>query len=142
MATRLYNAAYRVWPATFASSLPHSTSAPRPLILELEQWPTLPMTTARRTTGSAADRSTNGRAGCSTPPATWRRRTSTLPRRGASPVIKLEESSDDELYRPMPPRFGDAGQGSSRQAPPSQDNDSSPDDGDDYTTQMYSRFGM
>jgi hypothetical protein len=33
--------------------------------------------------------------------------------RGA-PVVKLEESSDDELYRPTPPRFGDAGQGSSR----------------------------
>jgi hypothetical protein len=41
-----------------------------------------------------------------------------LPRRGAPPVVKLEESSDDELYRPTPPRFGDAGQGSSRQAPP------------------------
>jgi hypothetical protein len=38
----------------------------------------------------------------------------TLPRRGAPPVVKLEESSDDELYRPTPPRFGDAGQGSSR----------------------------
>jgi hypothetical protein len=47
----------------------------------------------------------------------------------------------DELYRPTPPRFGDAGQGSSRQAPPPQDNDSSDDDGSDYT-QMYSRFGM
>jgi hypothetical protein len=33
----------------------------------------------------------------------------TLPRRGAPPVVKLEESSDDELYRPTPPRFGDAG---------------------------------
>jgi hypothetical protein len=32
-----------------------------------------------------------------------------LPRRGAPPVVKVEESSDDELYRPMPPRFGDAG---------------------------------
>jgi hypothetical protein len=42
----------------------------------------------------------------------------TLPRRGAPPVVKLEESSDDELYRPTPPRFSDAGQGSSRQAPP------------------------
>jgi hypothetical protein len=41
-----------------------------------------------------------------------------LPQCGAPPVIKLEESSDDELYRPTPPRFGDAGQGSSRQAPP------------------------
>jgi hypothetical protein len=67
---------------------------------------------------------------------------STLPRRGAPPIVKLEESSDDELYRPTPPRFGDAGQGSSRQAPPPQDDDSSDDDGADYTTQMYSRFGM
>jgi hypothetical protein len=32
MPARLYNAAYRVWPATFASShLPQSTSPPRPL---------------------------------------------------------------------------------------------------------------
>jgi hypothetical protein len=44
--------------------------------------------------------------------------TVTLPRRGAPHVIKLEESSNDELYRPTPPRFGDAGQGSSRQPPP------------------------
>jgi hypothetical protein len=42
----------------------------------------------------------------------------TLPRRGVPPVVKLEESSDDELYRPTPPHFGDAGQGSSCQAPP------------------------
>jgi hypothetical protein len=41
------------------------------------------------------------------------------------PVVKLEESSDDELYRPTLPRFGDAGQGSSRQVPPPQDDDSS-----------------
>jgi hypothetical protein len=49
MPARLYNAAYRVWPATFARNhLPHSTSAPRPLILELEQWRrTHPTTTAR-----------------------------------------------------------------------------------------------
>jgi hypothetical protein len=66
----------------------------------------------------------------------------TLPRRGASPVVKLEESSNDELYRPTPPRYGDAGQGSSHQAPPPQDGDSSDDDGTDYTTQMYNRFGM
>jgi hypothetical protein len=64
-----------------------------------------------------------------------------LPRCGA-PVVKLEESSDDELYRPMPPRFGDAGQGSSRQAPPPQvDSDSSSDDGGDYT-RFYRHFGM
>jgi hypothetical protein len=36
------------------------------------------------------------------------RRAAALPRRGA-PVVKLEESSDDELYRPTPPCFGDAG---------------------------------
>jgi hypothetical protein len=66
----------------------------------------------------------------------------TLPRRGTPPVIKLEESSDDELYRPTPPRFGDAGQGSSRQAPPPQDDDGSSDDGGDYTMQLYSRLGM
>jgi hypothetical protein len=46
--------------------------------------------------------------------AAERRAAATLPRRGAPPVVKLEESSDDELYRPTLPRFGDAGQGSSR----------------------------
>jgi hypothetical protein len=60
---------------------------------------------------------------------------------GATPVIKLEESSDDELYRPTPPCFGDAGQGSSRQAPPPQDDDDSSDDGGDYT-RFYRHFGM
>jgi hypothetical protein len=55
------------------------------------------------------------------------------PSRGA-PVVKLEESSDDDLYRPTSPRFGDAGQGSSRQAPP-------PQDGGDYTA-FYHRLGM
>jgi hypothetical protein len=39
-----------------------------------------------------------------------------LPARGA-PVVKLEDSSDDDLYRPTPSRFGDAGQGSSRWTP-------------------------
>jgi hypothetical protein len=72
-----------------------------------------------------------------------------LPVRGA-PVVKLEDSSDDDLYRPMPPRFGDAGQGSSRwtpgqssqQAPPQDDvSDSSDDDGGDYT-HFYSHLGM
>jgi hypothetical protein len=38
----------------------------------------------------------------------------TLPCRSAPPIVKLEESSDDELYRPTPPCFGDAGQGFSR----------------------------
>jgi hypothetical protein len=70
--------------------------------------------------------------------------------RGA-PVVKLEDSSDDDLYRPTPPCFGDAGQGSSRwtpgqssqQALPPQDDigDSSNDDGDDYT-RFYRHFGM
>jgi hypothetical protein len=32
------------------------------------------------------------------------------PSRGA-PVVKLEESSDDDLYRPTPPRFGNAVKG-------------------------------
>jgi hypothetical protein len=58
-----------------------------------------------------------------------------------APVVKLEESSDDDLYRPTPPRFGDAGQGSSRQAPPPQDGDDSSDDGGDYTA-FYRRLGM
>jgi hypothetical protein len=64
----------------------------------------------------------------------------------------MEDSSDDDLYQPTPPRFGDARQGSSRwtpgqssqQAPP-QDNviDSSgdDDDGGDYT-RFYRHFGM
>jgi hypothetical protein len=30
--------------------------------------------------------------------------------RGA-PIVKLQDSSDDDLYKPTPPRFGDAGQG-------------------------------
>jgi hypothetical protein len=37
------------------------------------------------------------------------RHAAALPRRGMPPVVKLEESSDDELYRPTPPCFGDAG---------------------------------
>jgi hypothetical protein len=63
------------------------------------------------------------------------------PSRGA-PVVKLEDSSDDDLYQPMPPRFGDAGQGSSRWTPgqssqqvlPPQDDggNSSDDYGSDY----------
>jgi hypothetical protein len=64
-----------------------------------------------------------------------------LPRRGAPLVVKLEESSDDELYRPTPPRFGDAGQGSSRQAPPPLEDDDSFNDGGDYT-RFYHHFGM
>jgi hypothetical protein len=63
-----------------------------------------------------------------------------LPRRDA-PVVKLEESSDDELYRPTSPRFGDAGQGSSRQASPPQDDGDSSDDSGDYT-RFYHHFDM
>jgi hypothetical protein len=59
----------------------------------------------------------------------------------AAATAGLEESSDDELYRATPPRFGDAGQGSSHQAPPPQGGDSSSDDDSDYT-KMYRRFGM
>jgi hypothetical protein len=86
MPARLYNVAYRVWPATFASS--HLPPVDQPTssthILELEQWrATLPTRTARRTTTSAADRCTSGRAGCCTRPATWRRRTSGRPKDGA-----------------------------------------------------------
>jgi hypothetical protein len=62
------------------------------------------------------------------------------PSRGAS-VVKLEESSDDDLYRPTPPRFGDAGQGSSRKAPPPQDGSDSSNDSGDYTV-FYRRLGM
>jgi hypothetical protein len=32
-----------------------------------------------------------------------------LPARGGAPVVKLEGSSDDDLYRPTPLRFSDAG---------------------------------
>jgi hypothetical protein len=73
------------------------------------------------------------------------------PARGGAPVVKLEDSNDDDLYRPTPPRFGDAGQGlsrwtpgqSSQQVPPPQDDggDSSDDDGGDYT-RFYRHFDM
>jgi hypothetical protein len=62
-------------------------------------------------------------------------------------VVKLEESSDDDMYLPSPPRTGDAGQGTSRwyEAPPPQDNadssDDDDDDGGDYTS-FYRHFGM
>jgi hypothetical protein len=49
------------------------------------------------------------------------------------------------MYRPSPPRAGDAGQGTSRwyEAPPPQDNagSSDDDDGGDYTS-FYRNFGM
>jgi hypothetical protein len=71
-----------------------------------------------------------------------------LPAR-ATPVVKLEDSSDDDLYRPMSPRFGDAGLGSSRWTPgqssqpsPQDDaGDSSDDDSGNYT-RFYRHFGM
>jgi hypothetical protein len=81
--------------------------------------------------------------------ARCRAKAAAQPAKGAS-VVKLEDSSDDELYRPTPPRFGDAGQGSSRwtpgqssqPAPPQDDGgDSSDDDGGDYT-RFYRHFGM
>jgi hypothetical protein len=68
------------------------------------------------------------------------------------PLIKLEESSDDELYRLTPPHddpdqgsshwYGDAGQ-SSQQAPPLEDagNSSDNDDNSDYTA-FYCHFSM
>jgi hypothetical protein len=62
------------------------------------------------------------------------------PTRGV-PIVKLEDSSDDDLYQPTPPCFGDAGQGSSRQAPPPQDGGDSSDNGGDYTA-FYRRLGM
>jgi hypothetical protein len=85
----------------------------------------------------------------------WRRaEAAALPARGTpvvKPVVKLENSSDDDLYRPTPPRFGDAGQGSSRwtlgqssQPPPQDDAGDSSDDDDnngDYT-HFYHHLGM
>jgi hypothetical protein len=66
--------------------------------------------------------------------------------RGAS-LIELEDSSDDEWYRPTPPRLGDPGQGSNRwapgqssqQAPPPQDGGDSSDDSN-YTA-FYRHLG-
>jgi hypothetical protein len=66
------------------------------------------------------------------------------------PLIKLEDSSDDEWYRPTPPRLGDPGQGScrwapgqsSQQAPPPQDGGDSSDDGDVDYTALYRHLGM
>jgi hypothetical protein len=82
--------------------------------------------------------------------AAQRRAATAQPARGA-PVVKLEDSSDNDLYRPTPPCFGDAGQESSRwtpgqssqQAPPPQDDggDSSNDNGGNYTT-FYRHLGM
>jgi hypothetical protein len=59
-------------------------------------------------------------------------------------LIKLEESSDDDLYRPTPPRAGDPGQGSSRwyEAPPPEDAGNSSDDDGGDSTAFYRHFGM
>jgi hypothetical protein len=62
-----------------------------------------------------------------------------------APLIKLEESNDDNLYRPTPPRADDPGQGSSHwyEAPPPEDaGNSSDDDGDGDHTAFYRHFGM
>jgi hypothetical protein len=40
--------------------------------------------------------------------ARYRAEAAAQPARGA-PVVKLEDSSDDDLYRPTPPHFDDAG---------------------------------
>jgi hypothetical protein len=48
--------------------------------------------------------------------AAQRHTAAAAPARGAL-LIKLEDSSVDEWYRPMPPRLGDPGKGSSRWAP-------------------------
>jgi hypothetical protein len=66
------------------------------------------------------------------------------------PLIKLEESNEDEWYRPTLPHgdprqgssrwYGDAGQ-SNQQAPPEDADDSSDDEGGDYTA-FYRHFGM
>jgi hypothetical protein len=85
--------------------------------------------------------------------AAWCRAARATPAPGA-PLIKLEDSSEDEWYRPTPspPRHGVPGQGSSRcgapgqsssqQTPPPEDAaDSSDDDGGDYTA-FYRHFSM
>jgi hypothetical protein len=65
-----------------------------------------------------------------------RRRAARAAHASGTPLIKLEDSSDDEWYWPTLslPRLGHPGQGSSQQAPPPQDGgDSSDDDSGDYT---------
>jgi hypothetical protein len=54
----------------------------------------------------------------------------------------MEDSSDDDLYRPTPPRFGDAGEGSSSWTPGQSSQQAPPhDDIGDYT-RFYRYFGM
>jgi hypothetical protein len=82
--------------------------------------------------------------------AVWRRAIRATPTAAPTapvapmPLIKLKESSDNNLYRPTPPR-GDPGQGSSHwyEARPLEDagNSSDEDDGGDYTA-FYRYFGM
>jgi hypothetical protein len=61
-----------------------------------------------------------------------------------APLIKLEESSDYDLYRLTPPRAGDPGLGSSRwyEAPPPEDAGNSSDDDGGDSTAFYRHFGM
>jgi hypothetical protein len=71
-----------------------------------------------------------------------RAKAAALPARGGAPVVKMEDSSDDDLYRPTPSRFDDVGQGSSRWTPGQSSQQTPPqDDGGDYT-RFYRHFGM
>jgi hypothetical protein len=56
----------------------------------------------------------------------------------------LEDSSEDEWYRPTPssPRHSDPRQGSSQQAPRPEDTGNSSDDGSGDYTKFYRHFGM
>ncbi|KAK1662935.1 hypothetical protein QYE76_051094 [Lolium multiflorum] len=67
------------------------------------------------------------------------RRPATPPSGVAVPVVDLE-SSDDDMYKPSPGWWGDAGQGSSSQAAQPKDDGSDDDDGD-YTV-FYRHLGM
>lgn len=61
-------------------------------------------------------------------------------------LIKLEESSDDDIYRPTPPRAGDPNQGSSRwyegAAPEDASSSSDDDDDDQLERQRRRRHGL
>jgi hypothetical protein len=62
-----------------------------------------------------------------------------------APLIKLEDSSDDEWYQPTssPPHLGDLGQGSRRRGALGQSSSQQalPEDDGDYTA-FYCHFGM
>jgi hypothetical protein len=72
----------------------------------------------------------------------------------SAPLIKLEDSGEDEWYRttPSPPHHGDPGQGSSRwgapgqsssqQAPPPEDASDSNNDNSSHYTAFYLHFSM